>query len=389
MKNNIIKLYLFNFFTGLHFISGVIIPFYTVWAGLNLTQTLILQSWFLLCTFLLEIPSGTFADYFGRKKTLALAALVNILGVIVYSSTPNFFVFMFGEFLWAAAIALMSGTEHALLYDTLKKIKSTKKSKVIFSRYQSIHLAGIMVGAPIGSFLASIAGLQSTMLYMAIPFGIALLISLTLEEPHFKKKIEEQNYLKILKGSLKHFYKHKILKILALDMVVIATISYFMIWFYQVMLKNAGLDIAYFGFVHSGLAISQIIIMNNFNKIERIFGSKRRLIFFSSLITGLMFILGGLTIFLPLVLIVIIVGGGFGLSREPLFTSYFNKYIPSDKRATVLSSITMLRRLSVAVINPVIGILADWSFSNTLILLGLVAVIFSFVSGTKEEMLID
>jgi len=389
MKNNIIKLYLFNFFRSLHFIGGVIVPFFTIWGGLNLTQTLILQSWFLICIFLLEIPSGTFADFFGRKKSLILAVIVNIAAAIVYSSMPNFYVFMLGEFLWAAAAALLSGAEHALIYDTLKKIKNTKISKTIFSRYESSGLSGLMIAAPIGSFIASIAGLQAPMFYLIIPFTIALLISLTLKEPHAIRKIKRISYLKTLKNGVQYFYKHKILKLLALDMIIIATVSYFMIWFYQVMLGNAGLDIAYFGFVHAGFVLSQIVIMNNFNKLERILGSKKRLIFLSSLITGLMFVLGGLTTFLPIIIIVILVGGGFGLSRNPLFASYFNKYIPSDKRATVLSSISMFRRLSVAIVNPFVGMLADWSLANTLVLLGIVAIIFSFISGVEEDMLID
>jgi MFS family permease len=382
------KIYLFNFFIKLHFIGGVIVPFFTQWGGLTLAQTLLLESWYLMSVFILEIPSGTFADCFGRKKSLVLAVLFNIAGALVYSSMPNFFVFMIGEFLWAFAVALMSGAEDALLYDTLKKIKKTKISKKVFSRYETAGLSGIMIGAPIGSLMASIAGLQMPMFYMIIPFTIAFFVSLTLKEPSQYKKIKE-NYIGTLKKGVKYFYKHKILKILALDMIVIGTVSYFMIWFYQVMLTNAGLGIAYFGIVHAAFVLSQILIMNNFKRIENIFGSKKRLIFFSSFITGLMFIIGGLTTFLPVIFIVILVGGGFGLSRKPLFNNYFNKYIPSDKRATVLSSISMLRRFSIAIVNPFMGMLADWSLSFTLVLLGIVALMFSFISRIEEEMLID
>ncbi len=387
--NNIWKMYLFNFFVSLHFIGGVIVPFFTEWGGLNLAQTLMLESWFLICVFLLEIPSGTFADYFGRKKSLVLAVVANIVAAVVYSSSPNFYVFMLGESLWAVAVALMSGAEHALLYDTLKKLKKTKKSKVFFSRYKSSGLAGLMVGTPIGSLIASVAGLQAPMFFMVVPLSIAFLISLTIKETHFVRKIKERNYSETLKTGVKYFFKHRVLKILALDMIVIATVSYFMIWLYQPMLIDADLDIIYFGFVHAALVISQILIMNNFNKLEKIMGSKKRLIFFSSIITGLMFILSGLTNFLPIIFLVIVVGGGFGLSREPLFNNYFNKYIPSDKRATVLSSISMMRRITIAAVNPFVGMLADWSLSFTLVLLGIVAIMFSLVSKIEEEMLID
>ena len=129
--------------------------------------------------------------------------------------------------------------------------------------------------------------------------------------------------------------------------------------------------------------------MNNYTKLERVFGSKKRLISFSAAITGVMFIVGGLTTFIPLILLATILGGGFGLSRRPLFVSYMNKYIPSSRRATVLSTISMFRTFALIVANPVVGRLADWSLNYTLIILGITAVGFSLLSRVQEEHLID
>ncbi|MFH1229703.1 MAG: MFS transporter, partial [Candidatus Aenigmatarchaeota archaeon] len=228
MKNNIRKLYLFNFFVSMHFIGGILLPFFTVWGGLSLTQMFLLESWFSLWLFVFEIPSGAFADRFGRKKTLSLAVLVNMVAVVVFSSAPNFLIFMAGEFLWALSGSLLSGTENALIYDTMKKIKSTKKSKSIFSRYESSGLLGIMIGSPIGSVIASVSGLNAPMFYLIVPFSIAFIISLTLKDPKFKSKSKSASYTSIMKSGIGYFVRHRTLKILALDMVVISTASYFM-----------------------------------------------------------------------------------------------------------------------------------------------------------------
>lgn len=388
-RANLWKIYLFKFFISLHFIGGVLVPFFLDWGGINFTQIMILQSWFMLWIFLLEIPTGTVADYFGRKQSLILACGVNVIAALVYASTPNFYVFLLGEFLWAMSAAFLSGADEAFTYDTLKKISETNKSKKVFARIESFHLAGIMVGAPIGSFIAAQLGLRAPMLLLVIPFAIAFIIALTFKEPRTTQKIESKRYLNILKDGVKFFYKNKILKILALDMIFIASVAYFMIWLYQPMLKQAGIGIAYFGIVHAAFVASQILIMNNYEKLEKIFGSKKRLIFFSATITGVMFIIGGLTTFIPAVLLVIIIGGGFGLSRRPLFVSYMNKYIPSPKRATVLSAISMLRTFALVVVNPAVGLLVDWSLNYTLIILGVAAIIFSFISKVEESHLID
>jgi len=388
-KANIRKIYVFKFFVSLHFIGGVLVPFFTDWGGINFTQVMILQSWFMLWIFLLEIPTGTVADYLGRKQSLILASGVNLIAALVYASIPNFYIFLLGEFLWAMSVALLSGAEEAFIYDTLKKIGESKKSKKIFARIESFGLAGIMAAAPIGSIIASQFGLRAPMLLLVIPFSIALLIALSFKEPKIIRNLKSERYINILKDGLKFFYKNKILKILAIDMVFIGSIAYFMIWLYQPMLKQANINIAYFGIVHAAFVASQILIMNNYERLEKIFGSKKRLIFLSAAITGVMFIIGGLTTSIPIILLVVIIGGGFGLSRRPLFVSYINKYIPSTKRATVLSTISMYRRFALVFVNPAVGLLVDWSLNYTLIILGVAALIFSFISKVEEEHLID
>lgn len=388
-KGNIWKMYLFSFFTNLTFIGAILVPFFTDWGHISFAQVMILQSWFMLWIFILEIPTGTIADYFGRKYSLALGCLFTIIAALTYVSMPNFYVFLLAEFLWAVSVALFSGADEALIYDTLKKIKNEKKSKAVLARNESFHLAGIMISAPIGSIMAAQFGLTAPMIFLAVPLIIAFLISLTLKEPETNQKIESRRYINILKEGMKFFYKHRILKILALDMAFIAAIGYFMIWLFQPMLKQAGMNIAYFGLVQAALVLAEIAFMNNYGRIEKILGSKRRLIFFSAAMTGVMFIIGGLTNNLLLVLLSIIIGGGIGLSREPLFSSYMNKYIPSSKRATVLSAVSMLKRFVLVVVNPLVGYAVMWSLNYTLIILGAAAIIFAFISRVEEKHLID
>ncbi|MDY6966010.1 MAG: MFS transporter [Halobacteriota archaeon] len=388
-ESNLWKVYLFKFFISLHFIGGVIVPFFTDWGGISFTQVMILQSWFMLWIFLFEIPTGTVADYFGRKHSLALAAIVNSIAAIVYASTPNFYIFLLGEVLWALSEALISGASEAFVYDTLIIIDEEERSKKVFGRVESFGLSGMMIAAPVGSVIAAQFGLRAPMLLLFIPFTIAFIIALTFKEPEMRREVERKSYFSILRKGVKFFYEDKILKILALDMVFIFSISHFMIWLYQPMLKQAGVGIAYFGIVGAGFVASEILIMNNYERLEYILGSKKRLIFFSSVITGIMFVLGGLTTSIPVVLMAIFLGGGFGLSRKPLFISYMNKYIPSGERATVISTISMLISFALVIANPIIGLSVDWSLNYTLIILGSAAIVFSFISKVEEDHLID
>ena len=52
--------------------------------GLTMLEIMLLQSIFSIAMVLLEFPSGLFADMFGRKLTLTLAALSNLIGIVLY-----------------------------------------------------------------------------------------------------------------------------------------------------------------------------------------------------------------------------------------------------------------------------------------------------------------
>lgn len=380
-------MYLLEFFRGLHFIGGVLVPFFTVWAGISLTQVFLLQSWFMIWVFLLEIPTGTIADRFGRKTSISLACLTAVIAPLVYASYPIFTIFLLGEFIWALGSALFSGANEALIYDTLKKIKQENLSKKFFARVRSVHLAALMIAAPIGSIIAQYIGLRETMLFLAAPMFVSFIVSLTLKEPPVVRK--QEKYLKILKDGVRFFTKHRILKLLALDVVIIHALCWSIIWLYQPMLMQYGIAIAYFGMVHALLVVSQIIVMNKYSWFEEKLSGKRRYILFSSLISGLMLILAGISNHVFVFIGATIVLTGFGISRRPLFYSYMNKYIPSSKRATVMSTVSMLGTLSIAAIYPFIGRSSEWSLQYTLIILGVTVILFSLISRVEESMLID
>lgn len=387
-RSNIWKMQLMRLLRGLHFFGAVLIPFFTEWASLTYAQILLLQSWFMLWIFILEIPTGTVADYFGRKTSLALGSLFPMVGAIVYVSSPNFFVFLVGEFLFAVGWALHSGADQALIYDSLKRTGKTKLSKSVFGRYRSMGLLGIMIASPIGGIMGSI-DLRLPMFAFALPALLAGLVAMTMKEPYTRKKVESTRYLNTLQEGLKYFTKHRILRVLAIDMAFVGAIAYFIIWFFQVMLKNAGVGIEYFGFVHAALVIAEIAILTNFSRLERLLGSKRRLLLLSTILPGIMFVVSGLTTYLPIVLLSILLIGGFGLTRDTLLQHYMNKYIPTPKRATVLSTANMMRTFSIAAVNPFVGLMADFNFNATLIFLGLAAIAWGLMPELQEHMLKD
>ena len=144
-ESNMRKMYLVNFFNNLTLVSAVLIPFFTQWGKLSFQQILFLQSFFQLCVFLLEVPTGVIADKFGRKTSIALGLLIKTIATTCYSIIPNFYLFMLAEFLFALGVTLISGADQALIYDSLKKVKKESNATKVFSNYTVAGTIAVLI----------------------------------------------------------------------------------------------------------------------------------------------------------------------------------------------------------------------------------------------------
>ena len=73
-------------------------------------------------SFVLEVPSGAWADTVGRRRLLTVAAVASAAGFATWAVWPAFVGFAAGFVLWALAGSLSSGTFEALTYDELRAV---------------------------------------------------------------------------------------------------------------------------------------------------------------------------------------------------------------------------------------------------------------------------
>ncbi len=364
--------YAYAFFKDFAFFSAVLVPFFTTWGGIALAQVQLIQSWFSLWVFILEVPTGAVADTIGRKHSIALGSLIVSLAVLLYGSFPRFEVFLVSELLFAVGYALTSGADQALLYDTLKEEGKEKESVKIFGRANSFHLLGIAVAAPIGSLIAGRFGLNAPMLASSIPFFIASIIGWMIPEPAtHTQESQSPRYWDIIRKGLVILRTDPWVRTLALDSVLVAASAYFVMWLYQPLLGSLGVPIFFFGFAHASYLAAQILVSSNFSFFEKILGSAHHYLRASALITTFFFTVVALYPHIITVILFLLFAGGVGLTRATYIVSVANASIPSQERATVLSSIQMLRRFALIILNPFVGMTADYSLRLALFLVGL------------------
>ncbi|MCP3985663.1 MAG: MFS transporter [bacterium] len=387
---NIPRLCVIRLLFWMHFITAIMVPFFRDWGGIDLGRILFLNAWFMAWNFLLEVPTGTIADRFSRKASIVSGLAMGAAAMAIYVSAPRFEVFLLAEIVAALSYTLLSGADEALVYDSLEADGRTDEASRVFARIESFKLAGIVLGALGGAALATPVGLRTTVALQVIPMGAAALVAFSLREPaHHKQMTERASYRTILREGMRHFASTPALRALAFDMVTVHAASWLIIWLYQPLLEAAGIGIAFFGAVHVALSGAQIVVLSQAARLERWLGSSRRLLRVSAWVPGLAFMglgaAGSPWAVVPLIVLV----AGFGLARATLFAAALNLHIPSERRATVLSTISMLRTLAIVIGNSLGGLAVAFSLHGTALAAGVAILLFSTLTRTQQEHLPD
>lgn len=367
------------------FIGAILIPFYKDWGGLKQVEIQTLQSVFLVTVLLMEIPTGFVADYFGRKISVALGPLLWVFGIIVYSLEPDIRFFIAGEIILAIGNALTSGADQAIIYDSLKALGRENEATKIITRGQSIKMLGMVFGNLIGAILAKHLQYNHIFVLTAITQFAAFAVALAYKEPPIENKSETKKWNKILTQGVTNVARNKNLRILSFDLIYIATLSYFTIWLYQSKLEAIGAAIGVFGILSVVLPLNESVVHFFQNNIEKIVGGKRNYIRFSIFLVSIGFILGGLLNNVYGVVVLILLAGGFGLTRMPYYITVINKQIASENRATSISTINLFKSLAIAIVNPFFGYTADINLNTTLIFIGILAIAGYFISNKATK----
>jgi len=384
----VFRYYLATFFSGLTFYIAVLVPFYTEWGGLNLTQVQILQSWLMIWMFILNIPTGVIADHIGRKFSVALGGLLLAASCILYVLIPGFYPFLIAEFLAALGTSFVIGASSALIYDFLKQNNRESESKHILGRSSAISNLGAVIAAPIGSVIASNFGIKAPMLITAIPLLIASFIILTVRESRIREKISRPNIFGSIKKGVGFLLKNKQLQRLVFNDLLVWIGAYFLVWLYQPMLIKIGLGIVYFGLIRSSFSLAGMLSTFNIHLTERVFGSENTFVNITALIVSASLILVAIFPSVVTVVLAIVLIGGFASARTSYLNTTMNEIIPAEQRATVLSTTSTVNMLVFAVANPIVGFIADHSLRLAFIIIGLLplsAFLFLRCSSKPKE----
>lgn len=358
LNRNVSLDYMYTFLNNLN-MSGSVWVLYLAYRGMNLLQIGILEGIFHVTSMLFEIPSGAVADLLGRKKTLAAGRICIALSCVVMLFAGGFTGFALSFVIQALGYNLNSGSEEALVYDSMKLCGREKEYLKINGRLNVLVEAASAASTVAGGILAeySYTWCYATCFVIAL-LGLLPLLAMT-EPPILERGVKEP----LLRLFRKHFgtslsvlkEKKEIRKIVIYYSAVF--VAYTLLFFYsQQYFNDLGLNKIEIGMI---MLLAGGVSCLGAVSSEKVFGILgERVVVAASTVIGLCFVGFGYEN-VTVAAAALLTASYFNSVLYPIQSISLNRLIPSKQRATLISVNSMAFSVGMALLFPVAGALAD------------------------------
>ena len=355
---NIRRFYAFDFLGNFQPWIPIWVLYLIEFRGLSLAQVAILEAMFQVIIIVAEMPTGAIADRFGRKTSLLIGAALNPLAIIAFGLGDSFELIFVSYAIWALSFTLYSGANTALVYDSLASDGREGEFSRVMGKSRSIGFLAGMLASLIGAPLAAATDLSVPIFVGAAMTVGAGMVVLTFREPdRHDEEGERLPYLKVMSAALRFARDSAPTRTMIALHAVLAGGALSIFIMIQPYLSGHGVSTGQMGFF---IVIAQLSAVAGGFTAHRIAGRLGEPYAFVTLTAG--FVFG----FAVLAAVDSIAGiAAFGLlyfanaAFMPLSYGYISRHAPQRIRATMVSICSMAASLSVAVSQPVIGIVAD------------------------------
>ncbi len=184
---------------------------------LSAAEAILLYVVYDVTTTALEVPSGYMSDRLGRRPTLIASAVAGLLGLSLLAfGQANFTLFALAQALLGAHAAFVSGTDSAMLYESLDADGREDEIEALELRVWRFSFVGFALSAATGGAMA-LSGMQLPFAASAAAFLVLVGLSLALREPP-----HGTSQSRITPGQIRACFAHRVL----LWLLVISVLMY-------------------------------------------------------------------------------------------------------------------------------------------------------------------
>ena len=315
----------------------------------SIDQVLLLEAIYYAFVVLLEVPSGYLSDLLGRRIILIISSLTAVGSYLVFFMADEFALLMIAQGLLAAHISFKSGTDSALLFESL--VMSNRKPD-IGNELARAQRFGLIATAFAAFFGGLIGGYNLSLPYAlsAIAAIAALAISIKFTEPSKSQRSLAKPVLDQFAEIFKYLKKPQLFWIFLFSVIIFVLVhvpyEYFQPYIKMLFSDNAAYDQSP---VVAGILISITMLLGSYASnysipLQRRFGTGTAL--FLIIIIAVL-IIGIMAIFLHMLVLAILMMRSVPMSlSNPIIQSVLHENITDEIRASFLSVLSLISRLT-------------------------------------------
>ena len=358
LRANILKLNCFAALKMMLFPMAIITVFWQDRIGLSLAEILLVNVFFSTANVIMEYPSGYVSDRLGYRLSLVIACLFGIAGWSVYLVAHVFWQVIGAELLLGVCYAFISGSDTALLYETLKAGGRTE----LYTRCDGRMMGCAQVGEAAGALCAGLLYVTSPLLPFAAQIAVwtlALLLALSLHEP-VTQALSPRNgshLAEAMRIGRHGLIDNRVLRATMVLGMLLGLASFYPVWLVQPFMRQCGVDLAWFGPIWAGANLTVAFFAYHSHRVLTMLGPRRMCALFVLVIVcayaGL-----GLTSMVGSFLFYALLTAVRGL-QGPMMRAALQQQSSRSMRASILSLYNLLFRLGYVATGPLVGWLSD------------------------------
>ena len=344
-------------------------PLFPVWVlylveyrGLSLAQVGALELPFWVVKLLAEIPTGAYADRFGRRASLIAGVLLSAVAITIFALAGSFPLLLISYVVWAFGFSFQTGSDSAYLYDALAAGGREREYARRAGIYLAAGRAGQIVAALAGGLIADRLSLVATIWASLIPLALAVPLLAAMREPPRPCEGRIPGYGEMLRGAARVLRRQAAVRALILFEVLLGGALIGQGLLMQPFLHEHGVPVSLFGVMVVPLGLAAAAANTASARFAARIGLPALCAAALATAVGSLAILAGVD-HAAAALALAATAGAVGLAA-PAIGQYVNDRVPADVRATVLSAGPLGTSLLSGLVNPFVGWLGDRSLAG-------------------------
>ncbi|MEO3415355.1 MFS transporter [Roseovarius sp. CAU 1744] len=153
-------------------------------ARLSAAEAIVLYAIYDIGTTALEVPSGYLSDRIGRRFTLIVSGIATLIGVTLLSFGDGFAIFALAQVFLGASTAFNSGTDSALLFESLVSEGRQDETETQELRAWRFGFIGLALSAVLGGMMSYVDAVLPFLASALAAVGVVAVCLKFGEPPH-------------------------------------------------------------------------------------------------------------------------------------------------------------------------------------------------------------